>query len=84
MVVNTAGASPVAATAAANGPVANLPSVTGLDLTSARETLLQAGFQYDVRYAQQSTNNGTIVAQDPQAGQGPQGATVDDHPLGLG
>ncbi|HEV3091240.1 MAG TPA: Stk1 family PASTA domain-containing Ser/Thr kinase [Candidatus Cybelea sp.] len=76
VVVNTAGASPVAATPAANGPVANLPSVTGLDLTSARETLLQAGFQYDVRYAQQSTNNGTIVAQDPPAGQSPQGATV--------
>jgi eukaryotic-like serine/threonine-protein kinase len=59
-----------------NGPAVNLPNVVDDDLPTARQTLTQAGFQYTIRYAQQSTNNGKIVAQDPSAGQIPQASTV--------
>ena len=45
-----------------NGPVAQLPSVIGDDYATARQALTQSGFQIAVRFAQQSTNNGTIVA----------------------
>jgi serine/threonine protein kinase len=63
-------------TAQPNGPVVALPSVVNEDYASAQETLTQAGFQASVKYAVQSTSNGTIVAQDPPAGQVPQGSTV--------
>lgn len=61
---------------AANGPVAQLPSVVGDDYATARQALTQSGFQIAVRFAQQSTNNGTIVAQAPSAGPQAQGSTV--------
>jgi eukaryotic-like serine/threonine-protein kinase len=61
---------------AANGPVANLPSVIGDDYATARQALTQSGFQIAVRFAQQSTNNGTIVAQAPSAGPQASGSTV--------
>jgi eukaryotic-like serine/threonine-protein kinase len=63
-------------TESGNGPVVSLPNVVGQDYDSARQTLTQAGFQFAVRYAQQSANNGTIVAQLPPAGQASQGSTV--------
>ncbi len=61
---------------AQNGPVAQLPSVVGDDYATARQALTQSGFQIAVRFAQQSTNNGTIVAQSPSAGPQAQGSTV--------
>jgi serine/threonine-protein kinase len=61
---------------AGTGPLASLPSVAGLQYDAAIAALTAAGFQYSVRYVQQSTNNGTVVAQDPPPGQGPQGTTV--------
>jgi serine/threonine-protein kinase len=59
-----------------NGPIVPLPSVVNADFASAQKTLTQAGFVISVRYAQQSSNNGTIVAQDPPAGEAPQGSKV--------
>jgi eukaryotic-like serine/threonine-protein kinase len=59
-----------------NAPIVSLPSVIGQDYDSARQTLTQTGFQIVVRFAEQSTNNGTIVGQTPPAGQAPQGSTV--------
>ncbi len=59
-----------------NGPAASLPDVVDDDYAAARQALTQAGFQYTVRYAQQSTNNGKVVAQDPPPGQVPQGSAV--------
>ncbi|HVR45801.1 MAG TPA: Stk1 family PASTA domain-containing Ser/Thr kinase [Candidatus Binatia bacterium] len=61
---------------AANGPVAQLPSVVGDDYATARQALTQSGFEIAVRFAQQSTNNGTIVAQAPSAGPQASGSTV--------
>ena len=58
-----------AATAAAEGPMADVPSVTGLPYNEAMQALTQAGFHPAVAYAQQSTGNGTIVSQDPSGGQ---------------
>jgi len=58
------------------GPTATLPNVVGQDYDSARQMLTQAGFQFAVRYVQQSANNGTIVSQTPPAGEVEQGATV--------
>jgi serine/threonine-protein kinase len=60
----------------ANGPMADLPSVLGLKYDDGLQALRQAGFAVTTRYAAQSTGNGTIVAQDPPAGQSPQGTTV--------
>ncbi len=59
-----------------NGPVAQLPSVVGDDYATARQALTQSGFQIATRFAQQSTNNGTIVAQAPSAGPQASGSTV--------
>ncbi|MBV9055014.1 MAG: Stk1 family PASTA domain-containing Ser/Thr kinase [Candidatus Eremiobacteraeota bacterium] len=59
-----------------NGPVVTLPNLIGDDYATARATLAQAGFDIAVRYAQQSVNNGTIVAQSPSAGPQAQGITV--------
>jgi len=59
-----------------NGPLASLPDVVNQDYASAEKSLTQAGFEVSVRYATQSTNNGTIVAQDPPAGQVTQGSPV--------
>ncbi|MBV8196533.1 MAG: Stk1 family PASTA domain-containing Ser/Thr kinase [Candidatus Eremiobacteraeota bacterium] len=60
----------------ANGPVVTLPNLVGQDYATARAMLAQAGFNIAVRYAQQSVNNGNIVAQAPSAGPQPQGTTV--------
>jgi serine/threonine-protein kinase len=62
---------------AGTGPLVSLPSVAGLEYTAALQALIAAGFQYSVRYVQQSTNNGKILAQDPPPGQSPQGTTVE-------
>jgi serine/threonine-protein kinase len=59
-----------------NGPLASLPNVAGLEYNAGISALTAAGFQYSVRYVQQSTNNGTIVAQQPPPGPSPQGTTV--------
>ncbi len=59
-----------------NGPLADLPNLMDDDYAAARQALTQAGFQYTVRYATQSTNNGKIVAQDPPAGEVPSGSMV--------
>jgi serine/threonine-protein kinase len=59
-----------------SGPLASLPNVAGLEYNAAIAALTAAGFQYSVRYVQQSTNNGSVVAQNPPPGQGPQGTTV--------
>jgi eukaryotic-like serine/threonine-protein kinase len=59
-----------------SGPIVGLPNVVGQDFDSARQTLTQAGFQFAVRYVEQTTNNGTVVSQTPPAGQVPQGQTV--------
>ncbi len=59
-----------------NGPIVTLPNLIGQDYATARALLAQAGFNIAVRYAQQSVNNGTIVAQTPSAGPQPQGTTV--------
>jgi eukaryotic-like serine/threonine-protein kinase len=59
------------------GPNAvTLPNVVGQDYDSARQMLTQAGLPFAVRYAQQSSNNGTIVAQDPSPGDVAAGTTV--------
>ncbi|HTX58984.1 MAG TPA: PASTA domain-containing protein, partial [Verrucomicrobiae bacterium] len=63
--------------AAPNAPLVTLPSVVGSDYATAMSTLGAAGFTVDVTFAQQSTNNGTIVAQNPAPNsQVPQSATV--------
>jgi serine/threonine-protein kinase len=59
-----------------NGPIVNLPNFVGAEYSTARAALTQAGFQIAVRYAQQSSNNGTIIAQTPSAGPQPQGTTI--------
>ncbi len=59
-----------------NGPIASLPNVVGSDFETATQMLTQAGFQLSVQYAQQTSNNGYVVAQTPTAGQQPGGTTV--------
>jgi beta-lactam-binding protein with PASTA domain/tRNA A-37 threonylcarbamoyl transferase component Bud32 len=76
LVVNAASPSGPLAVPPGNGPAVNLPNVVGEDYAAARATLTQSGFQIAIRYAQQSTNNGTIVGQTPSAGEQPQGTTV--------
>ncbi len=63
-------------TPSGNAPIVSLPNIVGQDYDSARQMLTQAGFQFAVRFVQQSANNGTIVGQTPPAGQVPQGSTV--------
>jgi eukaryotic-like serine/threonine-protein kinase len=75
-VVVNSGELNAAATPAGNGPIASLPSVVGEDYDSARAALTQAGFQIAIQYAQQSTNNGTIVGETPSSGDLAQGSTV--------
>ena len=67
---------PNAPAPAASGPISTLPSVVGQPYANATAALSQAGFQYAVQYAQQSTGNGTIISQTPPAGQAPAGSTV--------
>jgi eukaryotic-like serine/threonine-protein kinase len=62
--------------AAGNGPAAALPNVVGKSFVDAQAALTQAGFSVTTQYAQQSVNNGNIVAQQPGPGQAPQGSTV--------
>jgi eukaryotic-like serine/threonine-protein kinase len=75
-VVVNSGMPNAAPTPQPNGPLVSLPDVVNQDYASAQKSLTQAGFNVSVRYATQSTNNGTIVAQDPPAGQVPQGSQV--------
>ena len=75
-VVVNSGLPNAAPTPPPNGPVAAVPNVIGQDLASARQALTAAGFIVSVRYATQSTGNGTIVEQTPPAGNVPQGSTV--------
>ncbi len=67
---------PNAPSPSGSAPIVSLPNIVGQDYDSARQMLTQAGFQFAVRFVQQSANNGTIVAQTPPAGQVPQGSTV--------
>jgi serine/threonine-protein kinase len=67
---------PTGATAAPQGPMADVPSVMALPYNDAVQMLTQAGFRYTIHFAQQSTSNGTIVAQDPSSGQAAQGSDV--------
>ena len=67
---------PVNAPPAVNGPPATIPNLMGAPYGPAIDTLKSAGLSYSVHYAVQSTNNGTIVAQDPQPGPGTAGAAV--------
>jgi beta-lactam-binding protein with PASTA domain/tRNA A-37 threonylcarbamoyl transferase component Bud32 len=62
--------------AAQGGPMVDLPNVVSLGYAAAQAALNQAGFQSSTQYVVQTTNNGTIVAQDPQPGQSSQGARV--------
>ncbi|HZV77155.1 MAG TPA: Stk1 family PASTA domain-containing Ser/Thr kinase [Candidatus Babeliales bacterium] len=76
-VVVNSGVPAAAPTAQSNGPIATLPNVVGQEYDAARRALNQAGFQdVGVRYAQQSGNNGVVVAQDPPPGQVAQGSAV--------
>jgi eukaryotic-like serine/threonine-protein kinase len=73
--VNAGGGPIVAPSAGAAG--ATVPALVGQDYASAASALTAAGFTPQVRYAQQTTNNGTIVLQDPAANtQAPAGSTV--------
>ncbi|HEY5427359.1 MAG TPA: PASTA domain-containing protein, partial [Candidatus Tumulicola sp.] len=57
-----------AITPVSNGAAtATVPAVAGEDYASAAAALTSAGFVPHVVYAQQSTNNGTVVLQDPSA-----------------
>jgi eukaryotic-like serine/threonine-protein kinase len=49
------------------GPTTPVPALLGQDYASAAAALTAAGFVARVAYAQQSTNNGSIVSQDPAA-----------------
>jgi beta-lactam-binding protein with PASTA domain len=54
-----------------------VPPLIGQDYNSAASSLTAAGFSARLVYAQQSTNNGTVVLQDPAANaSAPQGSTV--------
>ncbi|MGC1379883.1 MAG: PASTA domain-containing protein, partial [Candidatus Baltobacteraceae bacterium] len=75
-VVVNAGTSGASAAPAGNGPVTSLPNVVGSDFETAAQMLTQAGFQLSVQYAQQTSNNGYVIAQSPPAGQQPAGSTV--------
>jgi beta-lactam-binding protein with PASTA domain/tRNA A-37 threonylcarbamoyl transferase component Bud32 len=61
----------------ANGPGATIPSLVGNDYGTALDALKSAGLSYNLHYAVQSTNNGTIVAQDPPPGPATTAATVN-------
>jgi serine/threonine-protein kinase len=67
---------PVNAAPAANGPPVAVPMLGGSSYAGALDALKSAGLAYSLRYAVQSTNNGTIVAQDPPPGPATAGATV--------
>jgi beta-lactam-binding protein with PASTA domain/tRNA A-37 threonylcarbamoyl transferase component Bud32 len=68
---------PVNAPSTENGPPVAIPNLAGASYASALDALKSAGLSYSLHYAVQSTNNGTIVAQDPQPGPGTAGATID-------
>ncbi len=61
-----------------------LPSVVGRrSTTTPLQRSSSRRLPFTVRYVQQSTNNGKVVAQDPPAGQVPQGDDRHPHALGL-
>jgi eukaryotic-like serine/threonine-protein kinase len=75
-IVNSGG-NGVAPTGAA-GANATVPSIVGDDYATAAAALSGAGFVPSLRYAQQTTNNGTVVLQDPAGNASvPQGSTVN-------
>ena len=74
MIVNSG--IPVNAPPAPNGPPVAVPNLIGSPYASALDALKSAGLSYSLQYAVQSTNNGTVVAQDPPPGPGTAGATV--------
>jgi eukaryotic-like serine/threonine-protein kinase len=63
-IVNSGGGAIIAPSGGATTPI---PSVVGQDYATAAGALTAAGFNPSVRYAQQSTNNGSVVLQDPAA-----------------
>jgi eukaryotic-like serine/threonine-protein kinase len=65
VIVNSGGGVIIPATGAAS--TATVPALVGQDYASAAAALTTAGFTPRVVYAQQSTNNGSIVLQDPPA-----------------
>lgn len=67
---------PINAPPANSGPPVAIPNLAGASYASALEALRSAGLAYSLRYAVQSSNNGTIVAQDPQPGPGSAGTTI--------
>ncbi len=75
-VVNS-GTQQLTGTGNAGGTPAAVPGVVGTDYASAMSALTGAGFTVAVGFAQQSTNNGTIVAQNPPPNaQAPQGSQI--------
>ncbi len=60
----------------AAGPNVDVPNVVGEDYDSAAQALTQAGIQFSLRYAVQSTQNGYVVSQTPAAGQAPANSPV--------
>ena len=72
-----AGAGATISTATLAPTTVAVPSVVGQDYASALGALGSAGFTVgSVTYARQSTNNGTIVAQDPAANAGAAAGTT--------
>jgi serine/threonine-protein kinase len=59
------------------GPVSTIPNLVGVEFGAALDALKTVGASYTVHFAEQSTNNGTIVAQDPPPGPVPPGTTVN-------
>jgi eukaryotic-like serine/threonine-protein kinase len=59
-----------------SGPAVTLPNLVGSTYVVAYQTLSRAALNVAWQYAQQSTGNGTIVAQTPGAGPVPAGSTV--------
>jgi eukaryotic-like serine/threonine-protein kinase len=75
-IVNSGGSN--VAPTSAGGAAATVPGIVGDDYATAAAALSTAGFVPSLRYAQQSTNNGTVVLQDPAANASvPQGSTVN-------
>ncbi len=60
----------------AGGASVTIPDVTGESYARAMQALIATGFTVTLRYAVQSTNNGTIVAQQPATGSAAPGAPV--------
>jgi len=66
LIVNSGGGALIAPPAS-GGSTSPIPAAVGQDYASAAAALTAAGFVPRVVYAQQSTNNGSVVLQDPAA-----------------